>query len=140
MKAFKYKFFLPLLALTLIASCAQMNPSVVAQADIAHNDHDALVKYYENLANEVETKLYTNKKILEECESHPYYYGAQGQDLRSHSSANIRKYEKTLKESLYFADLHRKKLSEQDQTIKHTEIDLELELTEIESADSDKEL
>lgn len=140
MKAFKYTFFLPLLVLTFIASCAQINPSVVAQTGIAHNDHDALVKYYENLANEVESILYTNKKILEECESHPYYYGAQGQDLRSRSSANIRKYEKTLKESLYYADLHRKRLIERNQPINHTEIDLELELTEIESAHPDNEL
>lgn len=138
MKALKYTILLFLLSLILLASCAQMSPSIVAQTGIARDDHDALVKHYENLANEAKSKLQANKKVLEECEMHPYYFGTQGQDLRSHSSANIRKYEKALKENLHYADLHRKMSIEQP--INQTEVDLELELTGTESAHPGKEL
>ncbi len=124
MKTLKYAILLSLLSLTLLASCAQMSPSVVAQSGIAHDDHDALVTHYENLAKQAESELQANKKILKECEKHPYYYGAQGIDLRSHSSANIRGYEKVLKESLHHADIYRKMLIEQDSSINQTEVEL----------------
>ncbi|SFL29494.1 hypothetical protein SAMN05216302_105511 [Nitrosomonas aestuarii] len=140
MKALKYTILISMLSFTLLASCAQMSPSIVAQTEIARDDHDALRTYYETLANEAESILQKNKKIIEECEAHPYQYGAQGQDLRSHSSANIRKYEKILKESLYYADVHRKRSIEQDQPINQTEVDLELEFMGTESAHPGKEL
>ena len=54
-----------------------------------------------------------NKKVLQEYEAHPYYFGRQGLEVRSHAAANIRAYEKTLKESLVFADYHRKLANEQ---------------------------
>ena len=45
---------------------------------------------------------------LNEYEDHPYYYGRQGQDLKSHLQANIREYQKELAEDLQEAELHRK--------------------------------
>ncbi len=117
MKTLKYTILLPLLSLTLLTSCAQMRPSVATQTGIAHDDHVTLVTHYENLANETESELQANKKVLKEYETHSCYYGTQGQDLRSHSFANIHKYEKDLKENLRQADFHRKMLIEQDPTM-----------------------
>ena len=107
------KFLIPLLALTVLASCAQMSSSIVAPTGIADNDHEALVRHYENLAMEAKIRLRENKKVLEAYEARPYYYGRQGLDLQSHTSANIRAYEKTVRESLRYVDLHRKMALEQ---------------------------
>lgn len=46
--------------------------------------------------------------MLEAYEARPYYYGRQGLDLQSHTSANIRAYEKFIRENLRYADLHKK--------------------------------
>ena len=107
------KFLIPLLALTVLASCAQMSSSIVAPTGIADNDHEALVRHYEDLAMEAKIRLRENKKVLEAYEARPYYYGRQGLDLQSHTSANIRAYEKTVRESLRYVDLHRKMALEQ---------------------------
>lgn len=140
MKALKIIAWLPLLALTLLTSCAQMNPSVIAQADVAHNDHNAMAKYYENQVKEVKIRLEANQKVLEECEAHPYYYGRQGQDVRSHASANVREYQKTLKESLRNAEQHRIMAIEQEQQTNKTKAHLDHELTIEPSESSGKEL
>ncbi|MBX3628680.1 MAG: hypothetical protein KF908_01980 [Nitrosomonas sp.] len=129
MKALQFSVLLPALMLTLLTSCAQLHPPVMSEAGIAHHDHDALVRYYGDLAGEAKVKLQENKKLLEECEVHPYYFGWQGQDLRSHSSANIRRYEKILEESLRHVDLHRRMANEQKNRINQTDIDLERDFT-----------
>ncbi|MBP9870337.1 MAG: hypothetical protein KBC53_02405 [Nitrosomonas sp.] len=140
MKALKIIGWLPLLALALLTSCAQMNPSVIAQADVAHNDHNAMAKYYENQVKEVKIRLQANQKVLEECEAHPYYYGRQGQDVRSHASANIREYQKTLKESLRNAEQHRIMAIEQEQQTNKTKARLDHDLTIEPSESSGREL
>ncbi|HQV88267.1 MAG TPA: hypothetical protein PKY67_03515 [Nitrosomonas sp.] len=140
MKALKIIGWLPLLALALLTSCAQMNSSVIAQADVAHNDHNAMAKYYENQVKEVKIRLQANQKVLEECEAHPYYYGRQGQDVRSHASANIREYQKTLKESLRNAEQHRIMAIEQEQQTNKTKAHLNHDLTIEPSESSGREL
>lgn len=119
MKAIKFSALVPLFALSLLASPV-----------VADNDHEALVKHYGNLVEETKVRLQENRKILEEYEDHPYYYGRQGQDVRSHASANIREYEKALKENMANVDLHRRMAAAQrnDQTNK-AEIDLNRDLT-----------
>ena len=79
-----------------------------APGSINPNDHVALANYYEGLVKEVSAKLETNQQKLNDYEDHPYYYGRQGQDLRSHLQANIREYKKELAEDLQEANLHRK--------------------------------
>lgn len=79
-----------------------------APSSINPNDHVALANYYEGLVKEVSAKLETNQQKLSDYEDHPYYYGRQGQDLRSHLQANIREYKKELAEDLKEANLHRK--------------------------------
>lgn len=119
-----------LFVLTILSSCAQMNPSVIAPKGIASHDHEALVQHYENLAREAKIRLQENKKILEAYEAHPYYYGRQGPDLQSHASANIRAYEKALSENLRFADLHRRMAMEQtNNQINKAEAKLDHDLT-----------
>ncbi|MBP6058279.1 MAG: hypothetical protein KA524_07710 [Nitrosomonas sp.] len=119
MKAMKFSALIPLFALSLLASPV-----------VADNDHEALVKHYGNLVEEAKVRLQENRRILEEYEDHPYYYGRQGQDVRSHASANIREYEKTLKENLANVDLHRRMAVAQrnDQTNK-TEVGLNRDFT-----------
>ncbi len=87
--------------------------SAFAVDGIDDNDHAALAKHYEVLAKEAEVKLQENKAVLEEYENHSYYYGRQGQDLKSHTTANIREYEKQLAESVSNADLHHRIAMEQ---------------------------
>jgi hypothetical protein len=102
-----------LLALTVLAACAQMGSSVAKPTGISSNDHGALVKYYEGVAKDAKLRLQENKKILQEYEAHPYYFGRQGLDAQSHAAANVRAYEKAIRESLIFADFHRKMAMEQ---------------------------
>lgn len=102
------KLSILLLLLNTLVACAHMDSSMVAPKEIAVNDHEALVIHYENLANHAKVRLKENKKILSDYEDRPYYYGRRALDLQSHTSANIRMYEKTLTESLKYAALHKK--------------------------------
>ena len=102
-----------LLSLIVLAACAQTGTSVAKPAGISSNDHGALVKYYEGVAKDAKLRLKENKKILQEYEAHPYYFGRQGLDAQSHAAANVRAYEKAIRESLIFADFHRKMAMEQ---------------------------
>ncbi len=130
MKALQISALFPVLMLTLSTSCAQMQPLAVSEAEVARHDHDALVRHYRDLAKDAQAKLQENKKQLEECEEHPHYFGWQGMDICSHSSANIHKYEKVLEESLHHADFHRKMANEEKNRIEKTGIvDLERDFT-----------
>ena len=119
MKALKLLILLPLVALSLSVS------SAFAVDGINDNDHAALAKHYENLAKEAEVKLHENKELLVEYETHPYYYGRQGQDFQSHTSANIHEYEEVLEENLNNADLHKRMTAEQDSSINKAKINLD---------------
>ena len=79
-----------------------------APISINPNDHATLANYYEGLAKEISEKLENYQQELNEYEDHPYYYGRQAQDLKSHLQANIREYKKELAEDLQEAELHRK--------------------------------
>lgn len=103
----------PTLLVALFLALSLTVTSAFAVDGIDDNDHAALAKYYELLAKEAEVKLQENKAVLEEYENHSYYYGRQGQDLKSHTTANIREYKKQLAESLSNADLHHRIALEQ---------------------------
>ena len=129
MKALKFSTRLPLLALTLLTCFAQINLSVAAQTEIIRGDHNTQARHYENLATEAKTRLQENRAILEKYEAHPYYYGRQGQDLKSHTVANIREYEKALKENLINADLHRKMAIESNYRVNKARINSDRNLS-----------
>ncbi len=107
MKTLKFLTVLSVCVLGLFATLT------FAVEGINDNNHIALTQYYETMANEAKMHLQENKALLEEYEAHPYYYGRQGQDIRSHATANIREYEEQLKENLQNAELHKKMASEQ---------------------------
>lgn len=122
MKALKLLTLPALLVLSLFTS------SVFAVDGIDESNHAALAKHYENLAKEAESKLQENKAALKEYEAHPYYYGRQGQDFQSHTSANIHEYEEILAENLNNADLHRKVVLGQDSpVINKAKVNLDLD-------------
>ncbi|MDP1559463.1 MAG: hypothetical protein Q8K59_04395 [Nitrosomonas sp.] len=122
MKVLKFSTQLSLLVLALLVFCTPIGSSVAAQPEVGQTDSAALVKHYENLVKEAETKLQKNKAVLEEYEAHSYYYGRQGQDIKSHTSANIREYEVTLKENLRNADFYRKMAAGQGSLINKAQI------------------
>ncbi len=101
------KLFLLFLTISSLSACAQLS-SVGEPVGVSKNDHEALAKYYEGLVSEAKVRLQENKEILKEYEEHPYYFGRQGMEVKSHASANIREYEKALLESQINADIHRR--------------------------------
>lgn len=119
----KMIFLMIVLMLGFLAGCAQMNPIGGVQGNefysakmraIDSNNHDALAKHYEDTANEMKAKLQEQKKLLEEYEGHSNSYGRRGQDLQSHITAKIRQYEKSIKENLKEAAIHRKMAQEEE--------------------------
>ncbi len=100
-----------------LAAISFLTTPAIAVDGINDNDHAALAQYYENLADETKAKLQQNKALLEQYEMHPYYFGRQGQDIKSHSSANIREYEKILRQYLKQADLHKKMAVDQENSV-----------------------
>lgn len=110
------KISIGVIALVILSACAQMNASLIAPTGIAKNDHEALINYYETVAEEARSRLQKNKKILEAYEARPYYYGRRGLDLQSHTSANIRAHEKTLQESIKFAEFHKRMATKERDT------------------------
>lgn len=101
-------------SIILLAAVGFLATPAIAVDGIHDNDHAALAQYYENLADEAKVKLQQNKSLLEQYEMHPYYFGRQGQDIKSHSSANVREYEKILRQYLKQADLHKRMTADQE--------------------------
>jgi len=88
---------------------AVQNPTVrkTSQNARTRSDHDALSRYFEGAAKEMQTKAAEQKKLLEHYEEKGYLYGRQAQDLKSHTAALVRKYEETVEENIKEANLHR---------------------------------
>ncbi|TYP68403.1 hypothetical protein BCL69_11652 [Nitrosomonas communis] len=114
--------WLALLAIGFLSGCAQMSPIASTLSDeelvanqhfIEPSNHDAVAKHYEDVAREMKAKLNAQKEQLEEYERHNYYYGRKGQNFRSHTWANIRHLENSVKENLEEAAMHRKMAQDQ---------------------------
>ncbi|MDQ3184901.1 MAG: hypothetical protein M3Q16_00205 [Pseudomonadota bacterium] len=112
----KTRTFLAAMSLGLLASCAQVTPlEAVQNTNVrkasqnarTRSDHDALAKHFEDTAKQMHTKAEEQKKLLEHYEEKGYLYGRQAQDLQSHTSALVRKYEETEESSIKEAALHR---------------------------------
>lgn len=117
----KTRTLLAAMSLGLLASCAQITPLEAVQNTNARKasqnartrgDHDALAKYFEDTARELHAKVEEQKKLLEHYEEKSYLYGRQAQDLKSHTSALLRKYQKTEEASIKEAALHRQMAQE----------------------------
>lgn len=118
----KTRKFFAVLSLSLIAACAQVSPHEAvqntnirkaAQNARTRSDHDALTKYFEDAAKEMQTKAEEQKHLLEHYEEKGYLYGRQAQDLKSHTAALLRKYEASAEENIKEAAAHRQMALEQ---------------------------
>ena len=120
----KTNFFLLIVMMPiLLTACVQMNPvgntwhnnprHHSASFKIEPSSNEVIAKYHEHLAKEIQVKLQEQKKLLKEYEDRSYFYGAKGQDLRSHTSANIRYYENLVEENLRKAAIHYRLANEQ---------------------------
>lgn len=104
------------LAITLLASCAQMGPLEAQNADIrkaaenarTYADHNRLAKQYESTAKELLVKAEEQKKLLQHYEEKSYLYGRQAQDHQSHTSALLNKYQQAAAETIKQAAVHHK--------------------------------
>lgn len=98
--------------LFLLVACAQLapvnSPDIASQSAKTHREHNNLATYYDGVAKEMEIHAAQKKAVLSDYEEHSYYYGRGGQDLKSHTEANLRYYEEAAQEALKKADYHRK--------------------------------
>jgi hypothetical protein len=78
-----------------------------AESAITQSDHEAVAKQYEDAATELQAKLAEKMELLEHYEDKSYLFGRQAQDLKSHTQALIRNYEKTVRKNLQAATMHR---------------------------------
>jgi hypothetical protein len=111
-----------LATLSMFALLVLVNPAASAAADptdtpeiraaiqtaVTRGDHEAVAKYYEEAAIELQAKLKEKKELLEHYQDKSYLYGRQAQDLQSHTQALVRKYDQTAKANVREAALYRK--------------------------------
>ena len=118
----KTRRFFTVLSFSLLAACAQISPHEAvqntnvrkaAQNARTRSDHDALTRYFEDAAKEMQTKAQEQKTLLEHYEEKGYLYGRQAQDLKSHTAALLRKFEANADENIREAAAHRQMALEQ---------------------------
>lgn len=118
----KTRRFFTVLSFSLLAACAQISPHEAvqntnirkaAQNARTRSDHDALTRYFEDAAREMQTKAQEQKTLLEHYEEKGYLYGRQAQDLKSHTAALLRKFEANADENIREATAHRQMALEQ---------------------------
>ena len=102
--------------LGLLASCAPMSPYEAVNSPAVRktvqnartrSDHDALTRYFENLAKEMGARAEEQKKLLQHYQEKSYLYGRRAQDQQSHTWALMVRYEQAVKTSLSKAASHR---------------------------------
>ena len=116
--------------LSMAALLVSMSPLAIAAGPIdtpeiraavqqatTRSDHEAVAKYYENAATQMQAKVKEEKELLEQYENKSYLYGRQAQDLQSHTEALIRSYEKTVTANIQEAALHRQMASKLKKTM-----------------------
>ena len=112
------------LSLGLLASCAQMTPlEAIQNTNVrkavqnarTRSDHDALTKYFEGAAKEMQTKAEKQRRLLEHYEEKSYLHGRQAEDRKSQAWALARKYEETAKANIKEAAAHRQMALEAEQ-------------------------
>jgi Fe2+ transport system protein B len=84
----------------------------ISRNAVTRSDHEAVAKYYENAAVEMQAKAQEQKRLLEQYEDKSYLYGREAQDLQAHTHALTRKYEKEAQANVREATLHRQMASQ----------------------------
>lgn len=109
------RFFIAIITMGLLASCAPMtsheaiqntNMRTATKNAKTRGDHNALAKHFEETAREMEAKISEQKKLLEQYESERLY-GWQSHNLKSQTTALIRKYEQAVQSNMKQAASHR---------------------------------
>ncbi|SCX95255.1 hypothetical protein SAMN05216420_101433 [Nitrosospira sp. Nl5] len=92
---------------------ATENPEILSAAKnaVTRSDHEAVAKFYEDEARQIQAKVEEQKGLLEQYENKSYLYGRQAQDLQSHTVALLRKYEQIVNEDIKEAAAHRQMAS-----------------------------
>ena len=85
------------------------------QKATTRSDHEAVAKYYENAAMQMQAKVKEEKELLEQYKNKSYLYGRQAQDLQSHTAALIRRHEQAVAADMQEATLHRQMASKLDE-------------------------
>ncbi len=85
-----------------------------AQNATTRSDHEAVAKYYEDAAKQMQVKAEEQKELLEQYENKSYLYGRRAQDLQSHAYAQVRDYEQAIEANVKEASLHRQIASKLD--------------------------
>ena len=115
-------------ALSMVGLLTSMSPLAIAAEPIhtpeiraaiqnatSRSDHEAVAKYYENAATQMQAKVKEEKELLEQYENKSYLYGRQAQDLQSHTAALIRRHEQTVAADMREAALHHQMASKLDE-------------------------
>jgi hypothetical protein len=114
--------------LSMVGLLASMSPLAIAaeltdtpeiraavQNATTRSDHEAIAKYYENAAAQMQAKVKEEKELLKQYENKSYLYGRQAQDLQSHTAALIRRHEQAVAADIQEAALHRQMASKLDE-------------------------
>jgi hypothetical protein len=72
---------------------AENLPESAIQTGVSPSEHSVLAKGPKDATREMQVKADEQKRLLEHYEDKSYLYGKRAQDLQSHTSALIRKYE-----------------------------------------------
>ncbi|MDN5882026.1 MAG: hypothetical protein L0H37_06625 [Nitrosospira sp.] len=88
---------------------ATEDPVILAAAKqaVTAGDHIAVAKSLEEEAKQMQVKVEEQKELLEQYEDKAYLYGRQAQDLQSHTSALVNKYEQVVNDDIKEAVVHR---------------------------------
>ena len=102
-----------LIILGLLLFGVQMNAYSMDMGQAVQNaktpaDHEALAKYYDAAAKEMQSKVQEHQKMYEKYQAESQCYGRQGLDMGSMCQGLIRAYELATKENLEMAASHRK--------------------------------
>lgn len=121
-------------ALSMIGLLAWLSPAAVAsqpveaaeiraaaERAITQSDHEVVAKQYEDAATKLQAKIAKKMELLEHYEDKGYLFGRQAQDLKSHTQALIRNYEKTVRKNLQAAAMHRQIAARLNETRASTE-------------------
>jgi len=111
------KIAFPIIVFGLLVFGIQMNAYSMDMGQAVQNaktraDHEALVKYYEQAAQEMQSKLQEHQKMYEQYQAERQYYGRQGIDMERMCEGLIRAYEQAAKENMNLAASHRKMAAE----------------------------
>lgn len=102
-------FTLVLLAAGIFSGSAKadsLSDRAASQAVVSQNEHDVLAQQFEVAAQGMQQKAEEQKKLLEQYEQ-IQFYGWQSHNLKSRTTALIRKYEEAARSNMKEAAAHR---------------------------------